>query len=138
MISGSVRDAEKPIIIVAPGGLPSVWLRVRGSHDVQSSLFTAAHQQDGYPDATESRCSLSTIQKSLLDGGVHTRLLDGMPTPLVNTQDRSVAFADPQSKVISQGRPELCHVLWPFLDGECNPPDVSLVEHGRRSRIERH
>src|SRR5207248_3201849 len=75
MISGSVRDAEKPIIIVAPGGLPSVWLRVRGSHDVQSSLFTAAHQQDGYPDATESRCSLSTIQKSLLDGGVHTRLL---------------------------------------------------------------
>src|SRR5213595_1199348 len=77
MISGSVRDAEKPIIIVAPGGLPSVWLRVRGSHDVQSSLFTAAHQQDGYPDATESRCSLSTIQKSLLDGGVHTRLLGG-------------------------------------------------------------
>src|SRR5213595_952549 len=76
MISGSVRDAEKPIIIVAPGGLPSVWLRVRGSHDVQSSLFTAAHQQDGYPDATESRCSLSTIQKSLLDGGVHTRLLE--------------------------------------------------------------
>src|SRR5207249_10409414 len=75
MISGSVRDAEKPIIIVAPGGLPSVWLRVRGSHDVQSSLFTAAHQQDGYPGATESRCSLSTIQKSLLDGGVHTRLL---------------------------------------------------------------
>src|SRR5437762_7142196 len=82
MISGSVRDAEKPIIIVAPGGLPSVWLRVRGSHDVQSSLFTAAHQQDGYPDATESRCSLSTIQKSLLDGGVHTRLLGGTPSPV--------------------------------------------------------
>src|SRR5213080_1392374 len=82
MISGSVRDAEKPIIIVAPGGLPSVWLHVRGSHDVQSSLFTAAHQQDGYPDATESRCSLSTIQKSLLDGGVHTRR---SPYPIVRS-----------------------------------------------------
>ena len=64
MISGSVRDAEKPITIVARGGLPNVWLRVRGSHDVQSSLFTAAHQQDGYPGATVSRCSLSTISKS--------------------------------------------------------------------------
>jgi len=64
MISGSVRDAEKPITILARGGLPSVWLRVRGSHDVQSSLLAAAHQQDGYPDATESRCSLSTIPKS--------------------------------------------------------------------------
>lgn len=25
---------------------------------------TDAHQQDGYPDATESRCSLSTISES--------------------------------------------------------------------------
>jgi hypothetical protein len=64
MISGSVRDAEKPITIVARGGLPNVWLRVRGSHDVQSSRYTDAHQQDGYPVATDSRCSLSTIQKS--------------------------------------------------------------------------
>jgi hypothetical protein len=36
MISGSVRDAGKPITIVALTGLPTVWLRVRGSHDVQS------------------------------------------------------------------------------------------------------
>jgi uncharacterized protein YbaR (Trm112 family) len=28
------------------------------------ALFTAAHQQDGYPGATETRCSLSTISKS--------------------------------------------------------------------------
>ena len=41
-------------------GSPSVWLRVRGSHDVQSSPSTDAHQQDGYPDATDSRCPLST------------------------------------------------------------------------------
>jgi hypothetical protein len=56
MISGSVRDAGKPITIVALTGLPTVWLRVRGSHDVQSRpLSTAAHQQDGYPVATDSR-----------------------------------------------------------------------------------
>ena len=57
MISGSVRDAEKPITIVAFKGLRTVWLRVRGSHDVQSTHFAAAHQQDEYPIATDLRCS---------------------------------------------------------------------------------
>jgi hypothetical protein len=56
MISGSVRDADKPITIVAFEGFRAVWLRVRGSHDVQRRpLSTAAHQQDGYPVATDSR-----------------------------------------------------------------------------------
>jgi len=59
MISGSVRDAVKPITIVAFKGPRTVWLRVRGSHDVQSC--TAAHQQDGYPIATDSRCSSINI-----------------------------------------------------------------------------
>jgi hypothetical protein len=57
MISGSVRDAVKSITIVALKGSRTVWLRVRGSHDVQSPLSSAAHQQDGYPLATDSRCS---------------------------------------------------------------------------------
>jgi hypothetical protein len=57
MISGSVRDAVKPITIVALQGPPTVWLRVRGSHDVQSFHFAAAHPQDGYPVATDSRWS---------------------------------------------------------------------------------
>ena len=57
MISGSVRDAVKPITIVAFKGPRTVWLRVRGSHDVQSFHFAAAHPQDGYPVATDSRCS---------------------------------------------------------------------------------
>src|SRR5437763_17132406 len=105
MISGSVGDAQKPIIIVAPGGLPSVWLRVRGSHDVQSSLFTAAHQQDGYPDATESRCSLSTIQKSLLDGGVHTRLLGVSVHPPL--PDSPIYLLDPTST--QRQRPSASH-----------------------------
>jgi hypothetical protein len=67
MISGSVRDAEKPITIVARRGLPNVWLRVRGSHDVQSSLFTAARQQDGYPDATEPLLTYRLTEKSIPD-----------------------------------------------------------------------
>jgi hypothetical protein len=57
MTSGSVRDAAKSITIVALKGSRTVWLRVRGSHDVQSSLCKAAHPQDGYPVATDSRCS---------------------------------------------------------------------------------
>ena len=57
MISGSVRGAEKSITIVALRSPRTVWLRVRGSHDVQSSLSKAAHQQDGYPVATDSRWS---------------------------------------------------------------------------------
>jgi hypothetical protein len=57
MISGSVRDAVKPITIVAFKGPRTVWLRVRGSHDVQSSDFAAAHQQDEYPIATDSHWS---------------------------------------------------------------------------------
>jgi hypothetical protein len=61
MISGSVRDAVKPITIVALRGPRTVWLRVRGSHDVQSFHFKAAHQQDGYPVATDSRCSSINI-----------------------------------------------------------------------------
>jgi hypothetical protein len=61
MISGSVRDAVKPITIVASKGLRTVWLRVRGSHDVQSFHFAAAHQQDGYPVATDSRWSSINI-----------------------------------------------------------------------------
>jgi hypothetical protein len=56
MISGSVRDAVKPITIVTLAGLRTVWLRVRGSHDVQSFHFAAAHPKDGYPVATDSRC----------------------------------------------------------------------------------
>jgi hypothetical protein len=55
MISGSVRDAVKPITSVAATGPSSVWLRVRGSHDVQSSRSTDAHQQDEYPVATDPR-----------------------------------------------------------------------------------
>src|ERR1700674_5450131 len=87
MISGSVPDAEKPITIVARGGLLSVWLRVRGSHDVQSSLSADAHQQDGYPDATESRCSLSNDPpERLLDGGVHTRSESALRNQLVCTR----------------------------------------------------
>jgi hypothetical protein len=58
MFSGSVRGAVKPITIVAIKGLRTVWLRAGGSHDVQSPPNTAAHQQDGYPIATDSRCSL--------------------------------------------------------------------------------
>src|SRR6267154_1566111 len=62
MISGSVRDAVKPITIVALKCPPTVWLRVRGSHDVQSALSTtAAHQQDGYPVANDSRWSSINI-----------------------------------------------------------------------------
>jgi hypothetical protein len=57
MISGSVRDAVKLITIVACKGPSTVWLRVRGSHDVQSLHFAPAHQQDGYPVATDSRWS---------------------------------------------------------------------------------
>jgi hypothetical protein len=67
MISGSVRDAGKPITIVACEGLPTVWLRVRGSHDVQSFQLAAAHIQDGYPVATDSRCSsIKTFSKGYL------------------------------------------------------------------------
>jgi hypothetical protein len=65
MISGSVRDAGKPITNVAQAGLPSVWLRVRGSHDVQSSLSTEAHQQDGYPDATEPLLTYPLTEESI-------------------------------------------------------------------------
>jgi hypothetical protein len=65
MISGSVRDAEKPITIVAARGLFSVWLRVRGSHDVQSSRSTDAHQQDGYPDATEPLLTYPLTEESI-------------------------------------------------------------------------
>jgi hypothetical protein len=61
LISGSVRDAVKSITIVAFKGPRTVWLRVRGSNDVQSCLYTAAHQQDGYPVATDSRCSSLNI-----------------------------------------------------------------------------
>jgi hypothetical protein len=57
MISGSVRDAVKPITIVAFKGPRTVWLRVCGSHDVQSTHLAAAHPQDGYPVATDSRWS---------------------------------------------------------------------------------
>jgi hypothetical protein len=57
MFSGSVRGAVKPITIVAIKGLRTVWLRVGGSHDVQSSPNTAAQQQDEYPIATDSRWS---------------------------------------------------------------------------------
>ena len=59
MFSGSVRDAVKPITILAIKSLRTVWLRVGGSHDVQSSLNTVAHQQDEYPIATDSRCSIN-------------------------------------------------------------------------------
>jgi hypothetical protein len=61
MFSGSVRGAVKPITIVALKSLRTVWLRVRGSHDVQSSHFPAARPQDGYPIATDSRCSALNI-----------------------------------------------------------------------------
>ena len=64
MISGSVRGAVKPTTIVANTGLPSGWLRARGSHDVQSSSAKDAQPQDGYPDATDSRCSLLKILAS--------------------------------------------------------------------------
>jgi hypothetical protein len=66
MISGSVRDAVKPITIVAFKGPRTVWLRVRGSHDVQSSRIEAAHQQDGYPIATDSRWSINISFNALL------------------------------------------------------------------------
>jgi hypothetical protein len=58
MFGGPDRGAVKSITIVAIKGLRTVWLRAGGSHDVQSSPNTAAHQQDGYPIATDSRCSL--------------------------------------------------------------------------------
>jgi hypothetical protein len=62
MIGGSVRDAEKPITIVARRGLPNVWLRVRGSHDVQSSLFTAARQQfSDRPSNIDSHNTIGTL-----------------------------------------------------------------------------
>jgi hypothetical protein len=64
MFSGSVRGAVKPITIVAIKGLRTVWLRAGGSHDVQSSLNTAAHQQDEYPIATDSRCASINIFSS--------------------------------------------------------------------------
>jgi hypothetical protein len=60
MISGSVRDTVKPVTNVAVPGLRTDWLRVCGSHDVQSSSLDA-HQQDEYPTATESRCSAMNI-----------------------------------------------------------------------------
>jgi hypothetical protein len=56
MNSGSVRGAVKPKPSLASQGLFFGWLRVRGSHDVQSSSTKDAHQQDEYPDATDSRC----------------------------------------------------------------------------------
>ena len=61
MFSGSVRGAVKPITIVALKSFRTVWLRVGGSHDVQSTLHKAAHQQDEYPIATDSRCSSINI-----------------------------------------------------------------------------
>ncbi len=64
MFSGSVRGAVKPITIVAIKGLRTVWLRACGSHDVQSSLNMAAHQQDEYPIATDSRCASINIFSS--------------------------------------------------------------------------
>jgi hypothetical protein len=68
MISGSVRDTVKPVTNVAVSGLRTDWLRVRGSHDVQSSSLDA-HQQDEYPTATDSRCSDGKIiSKYLLTG----------------------------------------------------------------------
>jgi hypothetical protein len=60
MISGSVRDTVKPVTNMAVSGLPTDWLRVCGSHDVQSST-SDAHQQDEYPTATDSRCSTIKI-----------------------------------------------------------------------------
>jgi hypothetical protein len=60
MISGSVRDTVKPVTNVAASGLRTDWLRVCGSHDVQSSA-NDAHQQDEYPTATDSRCSTGKI-----------------------------------------------------------------------------
>jgi hypothetical protein len=61
MISGSVRDTVKPVTSMAVSGLRTDWLRVCGSHDVQSSSTEAAHQQDEYPTATDSRCSAEKI-----------------------------------------------------------------------------
>jgi hypothetical protein len=53
MISGSVRGAVKPKLSLASEGHFFGWLRVRGSHDVQSTSSQDAHQQDEYPDATD-------------------------------------------------------------------------------------
>ena len=78
MISGSVRDAVKPITNVAARGLLSVWLRVRGSHDVQSSTIHGRSSTGRIPGC--NRTPLLPIydpDESLLDGGVHTRWLGG-------------------------------------------------------------
>src|ERR1700716_530684 len=58
MTSGSVRDAEKPITAVARGGLPSVWLRVRGSDDAtraqdSQARLRRAHRHPSRPAPTE-------------------------------------------------------------------------------------
>ena len=60
MISDSVRNTVKPVTNVASLGLPTDWLRARGSHDVQSSL-PDAHKQDEYPNATDPCWSLIKI-----------------------------------------------------------------------------
>ena len=60
MFSGSVRGAVKPITIVAIKSLRTVWLRVGESHDVQSSLNTAAHQQTN-TRLQPTRCSSINI-----------------------------------------------------------------------------
>jgi hypothetical protein len=59
MFSGSVRGAGKPITIVAIKSLRTVWLRVGGSHDVQSSLNTARSSTGRIPDC--NRLSLLSI-----------------------------------------------------------------------------
>ena len=64
MISGSVRDAEKSITSVATKASPVFGSASADLMMSRAPLSTDAHQQDGYPDATESRCSLSTIPKS--------------------------------------------------------------------------
>jgi Transposase len=55
------------------------WLHAGGSHDVQSRFTHAAHLQDEYPTAT-----VSAAHRSGLDGGVHTRLLEGEPRRAIN------------------------------------------------------
>lgn len=68
MNSASVRGAVKPITNVALTGLPSDWLRAGGSHDVQSSGSSDAHQQDEYPTATEPLLTSRLTEESIPDG----------------------------------------------------------------------
>jgi Isochorismatase family len=62
----TAKHAVKPITIVDLQVPRTVWLRVRGSHDVPSTP-RAAHPQDGYPIATDSRwSSINILFNSLL------------------------------------------------------------------------